>query len=462
MAFVGNLKRRLTRRGQVFMRRQVLTVGQAQQLERWRDLEALRVFRSFGLVSPFISLVGVVGFLTLAPAPMRLPGVVFSAALSLNALVALAIERYASPLQLRFALRANALISTVIGAVAFALLLYLALTEPGVPAADFVVAGLIWIWMLWYVGAYAVLFGRYILLLKIVHAIPPLLAFSLAHSPETPSIFLALIFMDGFVAAYFSLLNARGEDSALLALRSQKLEMQNESLRLQAIETELSLVRELGNLAKIPESVQVGRCRIAAYHVPFGILGGDWMASRHLADGRYVIVVGDVTGKGVPAAMVVQAVQSLWAAHLHIDHWEPMTWFSAVNRSLRTMGRRHAQTLSVGMVILDGRKLTYISAGHVPLYIVADVRDRNTGRFVGGSGQILGIYADPQIVPVTVELPDLSPYAVLLGTDGILDWQTRKSSKRAFQLLQQVEARGADAIKDHPVDDDKILVTILA
>src|SRR5688500_16637108 len=101
--------------------------------------------------------------------------------------------------------------------------------------------------------------------------------------------------------------------------------------------------------------------RASCFQKKFGPLGGDWLAVRRLKDGSLAAIVGDATGKGVQASLVVHAVQSLWASALVEPEFEPARWLRHLNQVLLTMGRSQLQTVTVGLLIINERRITYWS-----------------------------------------------------------------------------------------------------
>jgi serine phosphatase RsbU (regulator of sigma subunit) len=170
--------------------------------------------------------------------------------------------------------------------------------------------------------------------------------------------------------------------------------------------------------------------------------------------------VGDGTGKGVPAAMVVQTVQALWTAGLSDPNWDPLQWLQSVNRTLRTLGRQTPHTLTLGLVIVDAAEIVYYSAGPMPLFMIGDTRIGESTKSFSGEGHLLGIYSDPQIKPVTLHLPEFSRYTVMLATDSIIPKRALSKDRRMYDLLTQVSRGGMGAIRSLPSDEDKILLLI--
>ncbi len=92
-------------------------------------------------------------------------------------------------------------------------------------------------------------------------------------------------------------------------------------------------------------------------------IGGDWYDALQLPDGRIVISVGDVTGKGLGAAGSMGKLrQSLSALALYEP--DPARMLDAVEFLLRRRSAEAIATAFVGIIAADRTKMTYASAGH--------------------------------------------------------------------------------------------------
>lgn len=160
--------------------------------------------------------------------------------------------------------------------------------------------------------------------------------------------------------------------------------------------------------------------------------------------------------------MVVQSVQALWAASLNRSDFSPMAWMTGVNQALMTLGEKEPYTLTMGLVVIDEIELTYYSAGHVPLYLFRDSPTDPTDaiKVVNGSGNILGVSATMSLRPQVLSLPVDTSYQIVLGSDGVIDADTRRHPKALLKLLSNVEKFGRHVIRDVPTADDKILIAI--
>jgi len=437
-----------------------LNPDQLEFIETWRRNEGLRALRSFSLVSCLTSVLAVFGAFTLASAKLLLPCLIISTLIGIGSVVTLILLQKNGPERF-IVLKSHLVISNALAVIGLSILLHYILKQPQFSRSFMVIIGLIWVFMLWYVGKLGQLFGKHITTMKVLLMIPPIAVYYVDRGPNILALTLAYMLVDAYVLIFNYFFNLRSERHALLQLKSADLRLQNERLKIQAIESELTVAREMQrNLARPPESIRLGDKLITIYQAHATKLGGDWVAARELPNGRYAIAVGDGTGKGVPAAMVVQTVQALWTAGLSNPNWDPLQWLQSVNRTLRTLGRQTPHTLTLGLVVVDAAEIVYYSAGPMPLFMVGDTRIGESTKAFSGEGHLLGIYSDPQIKPVTLHLPEFKPYAVMLATDSIIPKRALSKDHRMYDLLTQVSRGGMGAIRSLSSDDDKILLLI--
>lgn len=128
------------------------------------------------------------------------------------------------------------------------------------------------------------------------------------------------------------------------------------------LERELADARSF-QLGLLPErSVTRGPLRLEADYVPCSELGGDFFDHARLPDGGLALLVADVSGHGVSAAMLTALVKS--AFHdAGDDAHAPLAVVARVVGSLRSFDEARFVTLFVGRLTADG-DLEYVNAGH--------------------------------------------------------------------------------------------------
>lgn len=247
--------------------------------------------------------------------------------------------------------------------------------------------------------------------------------------------------------------------------REVKLELENRELLVRAatskLERELELAREIQSSSLPPvhssfRDVFEVSCHLLAHDR----VGGDWFALRHVDSETMVIMVLDVTGKGMQAALIVHAVQSLWMESLDIPGFDPEKWMTIVNKALVRLGERTRHTLTMAIAVLTKDRLTYWSAGHCPAVLVwRDAGGEMKAKQVFGHGGVMGLDAEMELRPTVASLPLGGDLRIMIGSDGVFDGLMHKR-RGLLQLAADLDSFGEQAIRDLPDHDDKTLVVI--
>lgn len=127
----------------------------------------------------------------------------------------------------------------------------------------------------------------------------------------------------------------------------------------------------------------------SAARTPAGPVGGDYLDLIPVGGRRHGICLGDATGKGVPAAMLISRLQAVVRA-LASDYGSTRSLTDRINRLLcANLAANKFITLFYG--VLDGRRLTYTNAGHnAPMLVRAN---GELLRLEQG-GALLGVFPD--------------------------------------------------------------------
>ena len=163
-----------------------------------------------------------------------------------------------------------------------------------------------------------------------------------------------------------------------------------------------------------------------AYYQPVYAVGGDYYDFVHLPHDRLAVVVGDVAGKGVPAAMMMAQFASETRHRVRLAP-APETAAADLNGQLREYDLEELFiTLCLGVLEFGPRRFTYCSAGHpLPLIRRADGRIEEHG--ADGNGFPLGIASDAVYRQVSL---DLEPGdVILIYSDGVTDAQSGRGER---------------------------------
>jgi len=186
--------------------------------------------------------------------------------------------------------------------------------------------------------------------------------------------------------------------------------------RLLAINKELEIARRIQS-STLPQSVPTLRgLEIAARYVPMSAVAGDFYDFLSVDEKRVGILVADVTGHGVPAALIASMLKVAFAgqaAHAH----DPARVLAGLNRSLCGKFEEHFVTAAYLFVDLEKSLLRYSAAGHPPLMLAS--RAAGKVREIEENGVMLGMF--PEAAYSSMEIRVGPGDRCLLYTDGVLE-----------------------------------------
>ena len=180
------------------------------------------------------------------------------------------------------------------------------------------------------------------------------------------------------------------------------------------LENELRLAAEIQR-ALLPDADQSGaHFDVAAASMPCRAIGGDFFDYFHLPSGAFGFALGDVAGKGPPAALLTAMIQGVFSAQV-VAAASPAQLMSTVNASLirRSIQNRFA-TLLYGELSPDGR-LIYSNAGHNPPMLI----QRGSVQRLETGGLIVGLFPQAEYDEETLQLEDGDLLVVF--SDGVTE-----------------------------------------
>jgi hypothetical protein len=302
--------------------------------------------------------------------------------------------------------------------------------------------------------------GPWVLLASGYYTVVGLFAFKSLTAEVGMAWLSAMLVQQAFaVNIYYGRMNRTWREG-LSEFRARKLIAQNERLRRESLEKDLALAQEIQDSFAPPESFSYGDIKIDFFQSKHDHLGGDWFAFKQNHDGSIAILVADATGKSIGAALVIHAVQSLWALSLSEDKFDPEGWIQGVNRSLLVLGQKSSHSLTLGLAHLSGSTLTYYSAGHIPIVMVRETSSGSVLDFLQSRGDILGINPHAHLQPMSIDFKAQKISTLLIATDGVIDKGIRTKKRFISQLLTDLNCDGARALDSCLTDDDKLLVRL--
>ena len=241
------------------------------------------------------------------------------------------------------------------------------------------------------------------------------------------------------------------------------------------LERELSIASDIqSNLlpARLPD---VMGCELSAHLQPARQIGGDFYDVAHLRTGEPILMLADVSGKGMPAAILTAVVHATF--HGEAPHQrDPAQLLAEINRSIYPdLDKAQAfVTAAVARIDSDPLKVAYSSAGHVEAAIWR--KRREWIEFLPATGLPLGVQ---RVLSCRTKEVALEPGDILLlYSDGITEAENRDGevfgAQRLSDIMEAVHpAAAADQIpiilkavetfcRDLPLRDDLTLVLLRA
>jgi sigma-B regulation protein RsbU (phosphoserine phosphatase) len=214
------------------------------------------------------------------------------------------------------------------------------------------------------------------------------------------------------------------------------------------LEEEMRLAREI-QMSLLPRGpLLVPGFTVNALCVPAREVGGDYYDVVALPDGRYGILIADVSGKGMSAALYMAELKGLMLS-LSQMHLSPRDLLVSANRLISMhLDSRSFITMTYAVIDPAAGVMTYARAGHTPLlYLPAGNGSDRRARILAPDGMVLGLRIDDgeRFAGLLTEVSlTLGPGDLLVFfTDGISEaMNERADCFGESQLADLVEEHG--------------------
>jgi len=225
----------------------------------------------------------------------------------------------------------------------------------------------------------------------------------------------------------------------------------------QEIKQSLGLAREIQQRFLPTKDIELENFQVAGLCRYCDETGGDYydmLDLRTVLPGQVGLVLGDVSGHGIPAAMLMISAGSILRNNAPHHGRNLSAAISELNRHLEKNSEPGKfMTLFYGLLDDEGKTLSWTSAGHDP----AVWRKAETGKFteLHNTGMALGVMDDAefgQSDPVTLGAGDI----VLVGTDGI--WETSDNSGQMYGKQRLMDLIGLHKEKTNLLNRSHLLL----
>jgi len=271
--------------------------------------------------------------------------------------------------------------------------------------------------------------------------------------------------VDGFAPQQLKILRALADHIAIAVENAQLFQRErelNEGLMREAEEARQIQQQLLPN-----SSLLLPEVAVTAATLPAGAVGGDWYDYIELPNGKWGVVLADVAGKGMAAALLMSATRSVFRS-IAESTTGPGEVLARMNRALlRDFPAGRFVTMIYGVIDPVLRTFTFANAGH-PWPVIAN--GLCTEELETDSGLPLGI-AETSFSESTVRLGENG--RILLYSDGVSeavdDEQQEYGAARLGELMQNPSVSTQamlDVVREfgagRPTFDDATVVLISA
>lgn len=217
----------------------------------------------------------------------------------------------------------------------------------------------------------------------------------------------------------------------IVAVAIENKRLFKRQLEQERLKREMELAREMQGQLIPKELPNCAEYELASIYKPHLGVGGDYFDFIQFEDGQIAFCVGDISGKGVAAALLMANFQANF--HTLIRKRRSLKDFiREINTSLiRTTKGEKFITFFIGAYDTSTREVYYVNAGHNPPFLV---QDNGISRLDKGC-TILGMF--PELPSLEMGTVKIGSEALLLAyTDGLTDLQNESGDYLSDELLQ--------------------------
>ena len=281
---------------------------------------------------------------------------------------------------------------------------------------------------------------------------------------------LARVFSDMTVQVF----NREEQLETMVAARTRDLQTSNQRLQIahEAIKQDLSMAKVVQEALVREGDAEFGAFSVSARMTPAQQIGGDFVEFTDSSDGTLFFVLGDVSGKGVAAALFMAASQSAVLSSA-AEHSGISTIANEANRRLCQQNPMGLFVTGVlGMLNLESGRFDYVCAGHEPAYLVGPDDERRplgmtrglamglmedfeyaSGSEVIRPGETLFIYTDGLTDAVNLS-------GALFGKDRLEGTLTGASKRSPAEIVNHVWSEIGDFSTGAAAADDMTCIVL--
>ncbi len=257
--------------------------------------------------------------------------------------------------------------------------------------------------------------------------------------------------IDAYHDHHLELMNAF---ASLAGISIERARLFRDSIATRRLENELNIARRI-QMTFLPASDPViNGYDIAGVNIPSTEVGGDYYDFIPIVDNQLGVAIGDVSGKGIPASLIMAAFRASLKAEIRNNFAIRAILFKVNNLLFESIGRDSYVTAIYGVLDTKNHIFTFSNAGHNP-----PILRRANGRveYLEEGGTVLGSFANSNYEerPVSISKGDI----LLFYTDGVSeimnDQNEEFSVERILATLERSKSLPSKIIIENIINDSK-------
>ena len=235
---------------------------------------------------------------------------------------------------------------------------------------------------------------------------------------------------------------------AIISLENKRLF--HEALEKQKLEEELEIAKGIQRNLLPKVMPQLSNFQISAVSISSKQVGGDYYDIIKAEDGRYFIGIGDVSGKGVPASLLMANLQAFLKSITKQGY--NIAASTRIINDLVSENTTDGRFITFFWLLLDDQKkeITYVNAGHNPPLLIRDKKIT----YLDKGGMLLGVMKS--FMPYESETVQLEKDDILvMFTDGVTEAKNINDEEFSDQELENILIQKTFSSSDEILEEIK-------
>ena len=225
--------------------------------------------------------------------------------------------------------------------------------------------------------------------------------------------------------------------------------------KLSAIQRELALAKSIQEAA-LPSSLPESKFwDVSALSLPMKEIGGDFYDYHKLDDKKLGVLISDVSGHGIPAALTVSMLKIAFSLQ-YSNAENPKAVMENINKILYGHCEKNFLTASYIFIDIEKKSVSYSNAGHHPFYLW----NANQQKFIPLNAKGMGIGFTPEAEYQMLDHEIESGDRIVMYTDGFLEARSNSDEmfgeERLINLIQNNSHLKAKELMHHIISEINI------